>query len=192
MRLKEKYKKEIVPAMKEKFGYKNIMTIPKFEKVVINVGFGKIISGKTSDEQRKTIKAITDDLAFICGQRPVLTKAKKSVAAFKIRKGMNVGAMVTLRKSKMYDFIDKLANIALPRSRDFQKINQKSFDKKGNLTVAIKEQIVFPEISPEDVRMIFSFEATIVTTAKTKEEGIELFRLAGFPIKEEKKQKEEK
>ena len=184
MRLKEKYKKEIIPAMKKKFGYKNVMDIPQFKKVVVNTSFGRLISGKTSGEQKKTIEEIVNSLALITGQKPVLTKAKKSIAAFKIRQGMNVGAMVTLRKNKMYDFIDKLANIALPRSRDFQKISQKSFDGKGNLTIAVKEDIIFPEISPEKVRLIFSFEATIVTSAKTKEEGIELFKLAGFPVKE--------
>ena len=183
MRLKEKYEKEIIPAMKEKFGYKNIMVVPRFEKVVINTGFGRITSGKTSDEQKKIINSIMDDLSLICGQRPALTKAKKSVAAFKIRQGMNIGAMVTLRRAKMYDFIDKVINIALPRSRDFQKVSEKLFDKKGNLTIPIKEHIIFPEISPEDVKIIFGFEITIVTTAKTREEGIELLRLAGLPIK---------
>jgi len=183
MRLKEKYQKKIIPAMKEKFGYKNIMTVPRVEKVVINIGFGKMISNKTSDEQKKLTGAILNDLALICGQKPVLTKAKKSIASFKLRKGMNVGAMVTLRGIKMYDFLDRVINIALPRSRDFQGIDSKSFDKEGNLTLAIKEHIIFPEIMPENTRIIFGFEITIATTAKIREEGIELLKLAGFPIK---------
>jgi len=185
MRLKEKYQKKIIPAMKEKFGYKNIMTVPRVEKVVINIGFGRMISGKTSDEQKKLTGAVLNDLALICGQRPVLTKAKKSIASFKLRKGMNVGAMVTLRGKKMHDFLDRVINIALPRSRDFQGIDSKSFDKKGNLTLAIKEHIIFPEIMPENTRIIFGFEITIATTAKTYEEGIELLKLAGFPIKKQ-------
>ncbi|HHE76883.1 MAG TPA: 50S ribosomal protein L5 [Candidatus Parcubacteria bacterium] len=183
LRLKEKYKKEIVPAMMEKFGYENIMMVPKFEKVVINTSFGKIINGKTSDDQRKTIDAILNNLSLICGQRPVLTKARKSVSSFKVRKGMNIGAMVVLRKKKMYDFLDRLINIALPRSRDFHGIKLGSFDQKGNLTIPIKEHIIFPEISPEEVKIIFGFEITVATTAKNKEEGAELMKLAGFPIK---------
>ena len=186
MRLKEKYQKEIIPAMKEKFGYKNIMTVPKIEKVVINVGFGKMISNKDSNEQKKIRATILDDLSLICGQKLVLTKAKKSIASFKVRKGMNVGAMVTLRGAKMYDFLDRVINIALPRSRDFQGISLKSFDEKGNLTLAVKEHIIFPEITPENVKTIFGFEITIVTTTKTREEGVELLRLAGLPIKNPK------
>ena len=183
MRLKEKYEKKIVPAMKEKFGYKNIMVVPKFEKVVINIGFGKMISGKTSSEQKKLSETISNDLSLICGQKPVLTLAKKSIASFKTRKGMNVGAMVTLRGVKMYDFLDRVINVALPRSRDFQGISLKSFDAKGNLTLPVREHIIFPEITPESAKTIFGFEITVVTTAKTREEGIELLRLAGFPIK---------
>ncbi len=183
MRLKEKYIKKIVPAMIEKFGYKNIMTVPKFEKVVINTGFGRIISGKTSDEQKKITSAILNDLALICGQKPILTKAKKSISSFKLRKGMPVGAVVTLRGMKMYDFLDRVVNIALPRSRDFQGIDPKSFDKKGNLTLSVREHISFPEIMPENARIIFGFEITIVTTAKTCQEGIELLKLSGLPIK---------
>ncbi len=181
--LKEKYKKEIMPAMKEKFGYKNVMVVPRFEKVTINTSFGKMISGKTSDEQKKIINSITNDLSLICGQKPSPTKVKKSIAAFKVRQGMNVGLMVTLRRRKMYDFIDKVINIALPRSRDFRKINPKSFDNNGNLTIAIKEHLIFPEIVQEDIKIIFGFEITIVTTAKTREEGIELLKLSGLPIK---------
>ncbi len=189
LRLKEKYQKKIIPAMKEQFGYKNLMTVPRLEKVVINIGFGKMISGKTSDEQKKLTSAILNDLALICGQKPVLTKAKKSIASFKLRKGMPIGAMVTLRGTKMHDFLDRLINIALPRSRDFQGINPESFDENGNLTLPVKEHIIFPEIMPENTRIIFGFEITIVTTAKTREEGIELLKLAGFPIKKTKDNK---
>lgn len=183
LKLQEKYKKEVIPAMQEKFGYKSTMAVPKIEKVKVNTGFGRLISGKTKGEQKKIHEPILEDLAFICGQRPILTKAKKSISGFKIREGMPVGAQVSLRKQKMYDFLERLIHIGLPRSRDFQGIDPKSFDREGNLTIAIKEHIVFPEISPEKVKNIFGFEITIVTTAKTKEEGIELLRLLGFPIK---------
>lgn len=185
MRLKEKYQKEIAPAMREKFEYKNVMTIPKFKKLVINIGFGKLISGKTSSEQKKIIESMLNELSLICGQKPVLTIAKKSIAAFKIREGMNVGAMVVLRGVRMYDFLDRVINVALPRSRDFQGINPKSFDEKGNLTIPIKEHIIFPEVEVDNVKSIFSFEATVVTTASSKEEGIELLKLAGLPIKKD-------
>ncbi len=184
MRLKEKYQKEIVPALMEKFGYKNLMMVPKLEKIVVNVGFGKLISGKTSAEQEKIIESILSDLSLICGQRPVLTKARKSISSFKVRKGMSVGAMVTLRGSRMYDFLDRVINITLPRSRDFKGIKKSSFDGQGNLTIPIREHIVFPEINPENAKIIFSFEIVIVTTAKRQEEGIELLKLAGLPIKE--------
>jgi len=183
LRLQEKYQKEVVPAMQEKFGYKNIMAVPKIEKVVINTGFGRLISAKTSEEQKKIYTAISDDLTLICAQRLVLTKAKKSIAGFKTREGMFIGAMVTLRGKKMQDFLDRVIHIALPRSRDFRGIEMKSFDKKGNLTIPIKEHIIFPEVSPEKAKAIFGFEITVVTTAKTREEGIKLLRLLGFPIK---------
>lgn len=181
--IQEKYQKEAVAQMKEKFGYKNNMAVPKIEKVVINIGFGRLIAGKSPKDQEKAYKNILEDLALITGQKPILTKAKKSIAAFKIREGMPVGAKITLRKRKMYDFLERLINITLPRSRDFRGINQKSFDEKGNLNLAIKEHIVFPEVSPEKSHTIFSFEITIVTTAKNKEEGTFLLKLLGFPIK---------
>ena len=183
IRLKDKYKKEVVPVMMKKFGYKNIMAVPKIEKVVINTGFGKLITGKTSDEQSKIFEAVSKDLSLITGQKPILTKAKKSISSFKIRKGLPVGARVTLRKKKMYDFLERLIHIALPRSRDFRGIDQKSVDKNGSLTIGVKEHIIFPEIMPEKVRNIFGLEITIATTAKTREEGLELLRLLGFPIK---------
>ena len=183
MKLQDNYKKEVIPAMQNKFGYKNAMAVPKIEKVVVNTGFGRLVSGKTSDEQKKISEGILNDLSLICGQRPVLTYAKKSISGFKIRKGMPVGARVTLRGRLMYDFLDRLINIALPRSRDFRGIEPSSFDKRGNLTVAIKEHITFPEILPEKVKVNFGFEITIVTSAKSREEGVELLKLLGFPIK---------
>lgn len=181
--LKDKYKKEAIPAMMEKFGYKNVMAVPKVEKVVINTGFGRLIIGKTSDEQKKIYAGILGDLGLICGQQPVLTKAKKSIAGFKLREGILIGAKNTLRGNKMYDFLERVINIALPRSRDFRGIDLKSFDKQGNLTIAIKEHIIFPEILPEKAKIIFGFEITVVTTAKNQEQGTELLRLMGFPIK---------
>ncbi len=183
LRLKDKYNKEVILALMEKFGYKNALAVPKIEKVVVNTGFGRLISGKTSEEQKKIYKSILEDLAMICGQYPKLTKAKKSISGFKIREGMPIGAMVTLRRKMMYDFLERLIHVALPRSRDFRGINPKSLDKKGNLTVAIKEHISFPEILPERAKTIFGLELTVVTTAKNKEEGLELLKLLGFPIK---------
>lgn len=183
MKLLEKYKKEVIPAMMAKFGLKNAMAVPKIEKVIINSGFGKMITEKTSDEQKKICDAILNDLSLITGQKPNLTRAKKSISGFKIREGISIGARVTLRGKKMVDFLERLVYVALPRSRDFRGIDQKSFDKKGNLSIGIKEHICFPEVSPEKVRNIFGFEVTIVTTAKKREEGIELFKLLGFPVK---------
>ena len=183
LNLKEKYQKEVIQAMKEKFGYKNNMAVPKIEKVVINTGFGRLVSDKTNDERKKIGAAIANDLALIAGQAPILTKAKKSIAGFKIREGMIVGAMVALRRKKMYDFLDRLIHIALPRLRDFRGIDQNSVDKNGNLTIAVKEHISFPEISPEKSKVMFGFEAVITTTAKSKEQALELFKLLGFPVK---------
>jgi large subunit ribosomal protein L5 len=184
MNLKEKYEKEVLPKMMKKFGYKNKMAVPKIEKVMINVGFGKLISEKDSQEQKKIQEAILEDLAQISGQRPILTKAKKSISGFKLRKGLPIGAKVTLRRKKMYDFLERLINIGLPRSRDFWGIPENSVDKNGNLTIGIKEHIAFPEISPEKTKFIFGFEVTVVTNAKDREKGLELFKLMGFPIKE--------
>ncbi len=182
-KLQEKYKKEVIPQMMEKFGYKNVMAVPKITKVVINTGFGRLITGKTSEEQKKIYEAILEDLALIAGQRPILKRAKKSISGFKVREGMSLGANVILRKEKMYDFMERLIHIALPRTRDFQGIDQKSIDGRGNLTYGIKEHIVFPEILPEKVKNIFGLEITVVTTAKNREEGLGLLRLMGFPIK---------
>lgn len=183
LRLKEKYEKEVIPQMMEKFGYKNKMAVPKIKKVVVNTGFGREIVGKTGDEQRKMGEMIINDLTLIAGQKAMLCPAKKSIASFKIRKGMPIGARVTLRKGKMYDFLEKLIHVVLPRSRDFRGIGPKSADREGNLTIAIKEHIAFPEVSPEKTKNIFGLEITVITDTKTKEEGLELLRLLGFPIK---------
>ncbi len=178
-RLKEIYKKEIIPKMKEIFGYKNDLAVPKIEKVTLNIGIGKILekNPKILEEAKNTILKIT-------GQIPIETKAKKSIAGFKVKKGKIVGLKVTLRGKKMYDFIDKLINIAFPKTRDFRGIPLSSFDKKGNLSLGFREQLVFPEINPQDVQIIHGLEVTIITTAKKREEGIELLKLFGFPLRE--------
>ena len=183
MRLKEKFIKEVIPAMRERLGYKSNMAVPKIEKVVLNTGFGRLVVGKTGDEPQKIVEAIVGDLTLIAGQKVMATKAKKAISAFKTRQGMLIGACCTLRGQRMYDFLERLINIALPRSRDFQGIDEKSIDQRGNLTVAFKEHIAFPEIAPEKTRSIFGFEITIVTTAKNKKESLELLKLMGFPIK---------
>lgn len=181
--LKDKYRKEVIPKMKEKFGYSNDLAVPLIKKVVVNIGFGKHVSGKTPQERDKIIDSFLKDLALITGQKPVLRNAKKSISSFKLRRGMPIGAVCTLRGQKMYDFLERLIYIALPRSRDFKGINLKSIDKSGNLTVGIREHIVFPEVSPEKARQIFGLEVTVVTNARTREEGIELLKLFGFPIR---------
>ncbi|HNY35852.1 MAG TPA: 50S ribosomal protein L5 [Candidatus Pacearchaeota archaeon] len=181
--IKEKYKKIAVPKMKAKFGYKNVMAIPKIEKIVINIGFGRVISPKTKDEQKKFIEYIRTNLSSICGQRPVMTVARKSISTFKLREGSVIGSKVTLRGKKMNDFMEKLVNIVLPRSRDFLGINPKSVDGGGNLNLGIKEHIAFPEISPEKSPIILGMEVTINTNAKSKAEGLELFKLLDFPFK---------
>ena len=182
-KLREKYQKEVIPAMMERFGYKNTLAVPKIKKVVVNSGFGRLINTKTSDEGKKFIANILEEMALVCGQKPVLTQAKKSIASFKLREGLKIGAAVTLRGKKMYDFLERFIHITLPRSRDFQGIDQKTFDNTGNLTIGIKEHIIFPEVSPERAKNIFGLEVVVATTSKTKEEGIELLRLMGFPIK---------
>lgn len=177
IRLKDKYIKEIIPAMKEKFGYKNNLAVPKIEKVVINTGFSPI----TRDE--KFQEGISQDMTLITGQRASFRQAKKSIAGFKTRQGMKVGLAVTLRGKRMYDFLDRLIHVVLPRGRDFRGLDEKSIDQNGNLNIGIKEQIIFPEISTENARNFFGLEISIVTTAKEKKQGKELFRLLGFPIK---------
>lgn len=181
----EKYKKEAIPGMMQKFGFKSAMAVPRIEKVAVNTGFGREAAGKPGDEQKKIAESAVEDLTVICGQRAVKTAAKKAIASFKVREGMFLGAKVTLRGKRMFDFLERLIHLALPRTRDFKGISPKSVDGKGNLTIAIKEHIAFPEILPERAKKIFGLEITIVTSAKTKEEGLELFKLLGFPIKAE-------
>ena len=181
--LQEKYQKTAVPKLKEKFGYKNNLAVPKITKVVVNTGFGRQVAAKTGQEQKKFIESVLEDLTLISGQRAIPTKAKKSIASFKVREGMAVGAKITLRGKRMRDFLERLIHIVLPRTRDFQGISLKSVDKEGNLTLAVREHIAFPEILPEKVRDIFGLEITVVTTAKNKEEGLELLKLLGFPIR---------
>lgn len=183
LKLAEKYKKQVIPAMMQKFGYKNRMAVPKIEKVIVNTGFGRLVVGKNPEEQKKIYDSILEDLSLITGQKAVLKKAKKAIATFKTRKGMPLGAAVTLRRERMYDFLERLIHFALPRTRDFRGIDQKSIDEKGNLTYGLREHTVFAEILPEKVKNVFGLEITVVTTAKNKEEGIELLKLMGFPIK---------
>jgi len=175
--LLQKYRKEVIPALQKEFGIKNIMAVPRMEKAVVNVGIGKI----TKDD--KTVDKIAKDLAKITGQKPVFRKSKKSIASFKVREGTNIGLMVTLRGKRMYDFIDRLISIALPRSKDFRGIDTKNFDKSGNLNLGIKESSIFPEITYETLKDIFGLEATVVTNAGDRQKGMALLRHLGFPIK---------
>lgn len=168
----------------ERFGYKSPMAVPNIQKVVLNTGFGKMIVGKTGEEEKKIVEEILANVALIAGQRPLLTKAHASVSGFKLRKGLPIGAKATIRGNRMYDFLERLVKIVLPRSRDFQGIPPSSFDKHGNLTIGVKEHLFFPEIAPEKVHISFGLEITVATNAKTKEESVELFRLMGFPIKQ--------
>ncbi|MFH1714423.1 MAG: 50S ribosomal protein L5 [Candidatus Nealsonbacteria bacterium] len=181
--LVEKYKKEAVPKMKEKFGYKSNMAVPRLLKVVINTGFGREVAGKSGEDQKKIADSVLEDISIIAGQKPVKTLAKKAIASFKVREGMVLGVKVTLRGKKMIDFLERLINLVLPRTRDFKGISPDSVDGNGNLTMAVKEQIAFPEILPEKIRRIFGLEITVATTAKTKKEGAELFKLLGFPLR---------
>jgi len=175
-RLQEKYTKEIAPALMTKFGYKSPMQIPKLEKIVINIGLGD------AKDNPKVIEAACNDLALITGQKAVITKARKSVANFKLREGMNIGCKVTLRADKMYEFLDKLLNVALPRVRDFRGISANSFDGRGNYALGIKEQLIFPEIDYDKIDKIRGMDIIIVTTAKTDEEARELLDLMGAPF----------
>ena len=184
--LREKYNKEIIPQMMEKFGYKNKMAVPKIVKVTVNTSFGKEVATKGSGEREKVYKAVMQDLALITGQKPKLVKSKKSIAGFKLREGLEIASMVTLRKDRMWDFLERLVYLSFPRSRDFKGIDLKSVDKMGNLNIGFKEHINFPEIFAEKEKTIFGLEITIVTNAKSKEEGLELYKLLGFPIKESK------
>ena len=177
MRLKEKYKKEILPALKKELGLKNDYLAPKIEKVVLNVGFGKY----TKEKEYAAI--VVKTLTKITGQKPVLTKAKKAISAFKIREGMIIGALVTLRGDRMYDFVERLVNITFPRVRDFRGILENIIDHDGNLTIGFKEHLPFPEIKQEDIDHIHGLEITIVTSTQNRAAALELFRLLGFPFK---------
>jgi len=176
-RLQDRYKAEIVPRLKEKFGYRNVMQVPKLSKVVVNMGLGDAI------ENVKVIETAAAEIAIITGQKPVVTKARKSIANFKLREGVPIGVMVTLRRDQMYHFLDKLIAIALPRVRDFKGVSPRGFDGRGNYTIGIKEQIMFPEVNYDKIDKIRGMNITIVTTARTDEEGLELLRLMGIPFR---------
>ena len=183
--LYEKYKKEVLPALMKEFKLRNGMEAPRIVKVVVNCGFGRMVSGKTKDEQRKIQDAVARDLTVMCGQKAVVTQAKNSISSFKLREGQSIGAKVTLRRERMYDFIERVITVALPRSRDFQGIDPKGIDQAGNLSFGIKEHISFPEIQPEKINFIFGFEITIVTTAGDRKKGEALLKGLGFPIRTE-------
>lgn len=176
-RLQTKYEDEIVPLMMKEFSYTNVLQVPRLVKVIVNMGLGEAI------QNSKVLESATAELALITGQRPVITKARKSIAGFKIRKGMAIGAMVTLRRERMYEFIDRLVNIALPRVRDFRGVSPKSFDGKGNYSLGITEQIIFPEIDYDAVDKIRGMSIAIVTTAKTDEEAKKLLAFLGMPFR---------
>ena len=175
--LREQYEKEVVPALMKKFGYKSIMQVPKLDKIVINIGLGD-----TRDNPKSLENAI-NDLTQITGQKPVVTKAKKSIAAFKIREGVDIGCKVTLRSNKMYDFAYKFMNVALPRVRDFRGVSANSFDGRGNYSIGVKEQLIFPEIEYDKVDKLRGMDIVFVTTAKSDEEARELLKLLGMPFK---------
>ncbi len=175
-RLKEFYSQDVAPAMMKKFGYKNVMEIPKVEKIVINMGVSDAVGNP------KAMDAAVSDLTQISGQKPIVTKAKKSISAFKVREGMSIGTKVTLRGERMYHFLDKLVSVALPRVRDFRGISPKAFDGRGNYTLGVKEQLIFPEMEYDKIDKIRGMDITVVTTAKTDEEARELLKLMGMPF----------
>lgn len=175
-RLKERYQKEIMPTLMAEYGYKNVMQVPRLEKIVVNIGLGEAI------QNPRALEAAESDLAAITGQHPVITRAKRSIAGFKVRAGMPIGMMVTLRGIRMYNFFDRLVNAALPRIRDFQGTPRNSFDGRGNYTLGMKEQVVFPEIEYDKVDKIRGFEISFITTASTDEEGRRFLELMGMPF----------
>ena len=176
-RLQEKYINEVVPALTEKFGYKNVMELPKIAKIIINMGVGEAVGNP------KALDAAVNDLTIIAGQKPILTRAKKSLAAWKLRQGMPIGAKVTLRGVRMYQFLDKFMNVALPRVRDFRGISANSFDGRGKYAIGLKEQLIFPEIEYDKIDKLRGMNIVVVTTAKTDEEARELLKLMGMPFK---------
>ncbi|MFT8363518.1 MAG: 50S ribosomal protein L5 [Sporolactobacillus sp.] len=175
-RLKEKYEKEVLPALVEKFNYTSVMQVPAIEKIVINMGVGEAVHNS------KVLDSAVEDLTALSGQKPVITRAKKSIAAFKLREGVAIGAKVTLRKDRMYDFLDKLITVALPRVRDFRGISKKAFDGRGNYTLGIREQLIFPEIDYDKIDKVRGMDIVIVTSAKTDEEASALLTLLGMPF----------
>ena len=175
-RLKSKYEDEIVKAMTEKFGYSNRLEVPKIEKITLNMGVGE------ASQDKKKIQIAAEEMSLIAGQKPVITRAKKSIAQFKLRDGMPIGCKVNLRRARMYEFLDRLVTIAMPRIRDFRGLNPKSFDGRGNYAMGIKEQIIFPEISYDKIDKVRGMDIIVTTTAKTDEEARELLRLFGFPF----------
>ncbi len=175
-RLQEKYVKEVIPALTEKFGYKNVMELPKIDKVIINMGVGEAVGNP------KALDSAVADLTLIAGQKPILTRAKKSIATWKIRQGMPIGAKATLRGVRMYQFLDKFMNVALPRVRDFRGVSANAFDGRGNYSVGLKEQLIFPEIEYDKVDKVRGMNIVVVTTAKTDEEARELLKLMGMPF----------
>lgn len=176
-RLKEKYSKEVVPSLMEKFQYRNIMEVPKLEKIILNMGLGE------ARENPKILESAVEEMGIITGQKPIVTRAKKSVANFKLREGMPVGVKVTLRGDKMYEFLDKLMNISLPRVRDFRGVSATSFDGRGNYALGVKEQLIFPEIDYDKIDSIKGMDIIVVTTANTDEESKEFLSLMGMPFK---------
>jgi len=174
--LKEKYKAEVVPELMKSYGYKNVMQVPRLEKVVLNIGLGEAI------QDAKALESAEKDIAAITGQHPITTRSKKSIAAFRLREGMTIGMKVTLRGERMYHFFDKLVNIALPRIREFQGVSRDSFDGRGNYTLGIKEQVVFPEMDYDKIEKVQGLEVSIGTTAKTDDEGRQLLELLGMPF----------
>jgi len=177
-RLKDYYREKVVPALREQFNYKNPMEVPRLEKIVVNMGVGD------ATQNPKTLDAAVAELASITGQRPVITRARRSIAAFKLRKGMSIGCKVTLRGDRMYDFFDRLVNIALPRVRDFRGVSPRGFDGRGNYTLGVREQLVFPEVDYEKVEKVRGMDVVIVTTARTDEEAMGLLKALGMPFRE--------
>jgi large subunit ribosomal protein L5 len=175
--LREMYEREIIPQLMKRFGYKNVMQAPKLERIVLNMGLGEAI------QNIKILDSAVEEVGLITGQRPVITKARKSIAQFKLRKGMPIGCMVTLRKDRMYEFFNRLVNVALPRVRDFRGVSGKSFDGRGNYALGIREQLIFPEIDYDKIDKVKGMNIIIVTTAKTDEEGKELLKLLGMPFR---------
>jgi large subunit ribosomal protein L5 len=176
-RLKDRYAKEVVPALKKEYSYKNVMAVPKLQKIVVNMGMGEAI------QNAKLLDAASDELSLITGQRPVITRAKKSIASFKLRKGMAIGCSVTLRGERMYEFFDRLVNIALPRVRDFRGLSTKSFDGRGNYTLGLRDQLIFPEIDYAKVSKLKGMNVCLVTTAGSDDEARTLLRLLGLPFR---------